>query len=172
VSTNTRVEWSYRLGFYALLPPALCFRRTRNGPAVSHHGRIEPRSAQGLLAIETREHRRTVLVTLRGELDLTSASCITPLIEGLRPEATGVRHIVLDLRGLTFMDCAGLREILKQNDYARTNHHNVAFVRGKHAVQQVLALTETEKLLVLVDDPDELAPPLPSDDRAAPAEGQ
>jgi anti-anti-sigma factor len=128
---------------------------------VSHQGPIQPPSAQGLLAIETREHRRTVLVSLRGELDLQTASCITPLIEGLRPEAEGVRHIVLDLRGLTFMDCAGLREILKQNEYARTNHHNVAFVRGNRAVQQVLTLTETDKLLVLVDDPDELAPPRP-----------
>ena len=124
-----------------------------------HQGPTEPPSAQGLLAIETREHRRTVLVTLRGELDLQTASCITPLIEGLRPEAAGVRHIVVDLRGLTFMDCAGLREILKQNDYARTNHHNVAFVRGKEAVQRVFSLTETEELLVLVDDPDDLAPP-------------
>jgi len=121
------------------------------------------------LAIETREHRRTVLVTLRGELDLQTASCIALVIEGLRPEAEGVRHIVLDLRGLTFMDCAGLRELLKQNDYARTNHHNVAFVRGKHAVQQVLTLTETDKLLVLVDDPDELAPPLPSTTQPAPS---
>jgi anti-anti-sigma factor len=129
---------------------------------VSHQGPIQPPSAQGLLAIETREHRRTVLVSLRGELDLQTASCITPLIEGLRPQADGVRHIVLDLRGLTFMDCAGLREILKQNAYARANHHNVAFVRGNRAVQQVFSLTETDKLLVLVDDPDELAPPLPS----------
>jgi anti-sigma B factor antagonist len=126
---------------------------------VSHQGPIEPPSGQGLLAIETREHRRTVLVSLRGELDLQTASCITPLIDGLRPEAAGVRHIVMDLRGLTFMDCAGLREILRQNDYARTNHHNVAFVRGTRAVQQVLTLTQTDELLVLVDDPDELAPP-------------
>jgi len=118
------------------------------------------------LAIEIRQHRRTALVDLRGELDILTASRITRAIEGLRPEADGVRHIVLDLRGLTFMDCTGLREILKQNDFARSNHHNVAFVRGKEAVHRVLTLTNTEELLVLVDDPGDLAPPPLTSDRA------
>jgi anti-anti-sigma factor len=111
------------------------------------------------LTIQIRRRRRTVLVALRGELDLGTASSISPAIEGLRPEADGVRHVVMDLRGLTFMDCAGLRELLRQDDFARTNHHNVAFVRGPRAVHQVLTLTETERLLVFVDDPNELAPP-------------
>jgi anti-anti-sigma factor len=111
------------------------------------------------LAIETRQHRRTALIDLRGELDILTAPRIKGVIDGLQPETDGVRHIVLDLRGLTFMDCAGLREILRQNDFARANHHNVAFVRGTPAVHQVMMLTDTEDLLVLVDDPEDLAPP-------------
>jgi anti-anti-sigma regulatory factor len=65
----------------------------------------------------------------------------------------------MDLRGLTFMDSSGLHELLRQNDYARSNRHNLAVVRGPHAIQRLLELTRTEELLVLVDDPDELAPP-------------
>ena len=133
---------------------------------MSHQESAQPQSAERLLAIEIRQHRRTALVDLRGELDILTASRITRAIEGLRPEADGVRHIVLDLRGLTFMDCTGLREILKQNDFARSNHHNVAFVRGKEAVHRVLTLTNTEELLVLVDDPGDLAPPPLTSDRA------
>src|SRR2546423_1180481 len=118
-------------GSSPLRPGASCRRRTRKDAAVSYQDPAQPQSAERLLAIETRQHRRTALVDLRGELDILTASRITRAIEGLRPEADGVRHIVLDLRGLTFMDCTGLREILKQNDFARSNHHNVAFVRGK-----------------------------------------
>jgi anti-sigma B factor antagonist len=138
------------LRFFA--PARACSRRTRKG---TRH------VSQQSLAIAARTHRRTVLVQLRGEFDLTSAPRLTALIDDLRPQADGVRHIILDLRGVTFMDLAGLREILKQNDFARTNHHNLALVRGPNAVELVLRLTNAEELLVLVDDPDDLTPPMP-----------
>ena len=111
------------------------------------------------LAITPRRHRRTVLVELRGELDLVTASHVSTAIDDLDPQADGVRHIVLDLRGLTFMDVRGLREVLKQNDFARENHHNLAFVRGPPAVQLLLECTDTERLFVLVDEPADLTPP-------------
>jgi anti-anti-sigma factor len=111
------------------------------------------------LAVEARTRRRTALVALRGELDLATVSKVAELLDGLEPRADGVRHIVLDLRGLTFMDVVGLRELIKQNEYARTNHHNLAVVRGTDAIQRVLKLTGTDELLVLVDDPDDLVPP-------------
>jgi anti-anti-sigma factor len=75
------------------------------------------------------------------------------------PTADGIRHIVLDLRGLSFMDSSGLHELLRQNEYAHTNRHNLAVVRGDEAIQRLLKLTQIDKLLVLVDDPDDLAPP-------------
>jgi anti-anti-sigma factor len=72
-----------------------------------------------------------------------------------------VRHVVLDLRGLTFMDIPGLRELIKQNEFARENHHNLAVVRGTDAINRLLELTGVEDQLVLVDDPDDLvAPPV------------
>jgi len=111
------------------------------------------------LAVEARTQRRTALVALRGELDLVTVSKIAEVIDGLQPQADGVRHIVLDLRGLTFIDLVGLRELLRQNEYARTNRHNLAMVRGTDAIQHVLQLTDVEEQLVLVDDPDDLVPP-------------
>ena len=81
------------------------------------------------------------------------------MIDDLDPQATGVRHVVLDLRGLTFMDVLGLNELIKQHEYARGNRHNLAVVRGSDAIHRVLKLTGVEELLVLVDDPDDLVPP-------------
>jgi hypothetical protein len=68
-----------------------------------------------------------------------------------------VRHVVLDLRGLTFMDLGGLRELLRQNEFARSNRHNLAVVRGTSAIERLLKLTGVESKPVLVDDPDDLA---------------
>jgi len=114
------------------------------------------------LAAEVRAHRRTALIELRGELDIATVAKVADLLDGLETTPDGIRHVVLDLRGLTFMDSSGLHELLRQNDYARSNRHNLAVVRGPETIQRLLELTRTEELLVLVDDPDELAPPASS----------
>jgi anti-anti-sigma factor len=77
----------------------------------------------------------------------------------LGPGADGMRHVVLDLRGLTFMDASGLRELTRQNEYAHQNRHNLAVVRGRKAIQRRLELTAVEEILVMVDEPQDLAPP-------------
>jgi anti-sigma B factor antagonist len=119
------------------------------------------------LAVEARTQRRTALVALRGELDLVTVSKVAEVIDALELDADGVRHVVLDLRGLTFMDLVGLRELLRQNEYARAHQLNLAVVRGTDAIQRVLELTGVEGQLVLVDDPEDLVPP-PSPTDAAP----
>jgi anti-anti-sigma factor len=111
------------------------------------------------LGIEARTHRRTALVALRGELDLVTVSKVSEVLDGLEPQADGVRHVVLDLRGLTFMDLPGLRELIRQNEYARSNRHNLAVVRGTFPIERLLDLTGVNEQLVLVDDPDDLSPP-------------
>lgn len=82
------------------------------------------------LAVEARTHRRTALVALRGELDVITVSKVAEVVDDVEPRADGVRHVVLDLRGLTFMDSSGLHELIKQNEFARSNRHNLAVVRG------------------------------------------
>lgn len=124
-------------------------------PGVSTAGKkfaVEP------FAVKADTHRRTAMVTLRGELDLATVSEVTDTLAGLAARADGVRH-VLDLRGLTFMDSSGVRVLLKQREIARTDHFNLAVVRGNDSIQRLLALTGLEELLVVVDDPEDLVPP-------------
>jgi anti-anti-sigma factor len=111
------------------------------------------------LVVEARECRRTAVVALRGELDLLTVSKVAEVLDDLDPQADGVRHLVLDLRGLTFMDLPGLHMLIRQNEYARTNHHNLAVVRGTDAINRLLKLTGVDDMLVLVDDPEDLVPP-------------
>ena len=46
------------------------------------------------LAVETRRNRRTALVALRGELNLLTVSKVAEVVDGLEPQADGVRHVV------------------------------------------------------------------------------
>ena len=128
-------------------------------PSKHPAGSVAERLAADQLAVEARTNRRTALVALRGELDLLTVSKVAEALDGLELRADGLRHVVLDLRGLTFMDVLGLRELIRQNEFARSNRHNLAVVRGTAAIQRVLELTGVEEMLVLVDDPDDLVPP-------------
>ena len=120
---------------------------------------VAERLAAEQFAVEARRNRRTALVALRGELDLLTVSKVAEVLDGLELRADGLRHVVLDLRGLTFMDVLGLKELIRQNECARSNRHNLAVVRGTAAIQRILELTGVEDMLVLVDDPDDLVPP-------------
>lgn len=152
--------WSrYRSGFSVSSAPRAASREERERDVMSQSEPGRHEMMPDTLEVEARTHRRTALVELRGELDLATAPRVADVLESLAPDADGVRHVVLDLRGLTFMDARGLRELIRQNDYAHHNRHNLAIVRGREAIQRLLALTGVEELLVLVDDPEDLVPP-------------
>jgi hypothetical protein len=57
------------------------------------------------------------------------------------------------------MDVTGLRELRRQNEFARSNRHNLTVVRATDAIERVLKLTGVQEMLVLVVDPDDLVPP-------------
>jgi anti-anti-sigma factor len=120
---------------------------------------LQPGGPTDILDVEAHTHRRTALVALRGELDLAGVPRFAEVLDALSPRADGLRHIVVDLRRLTFMDSSGLHELIRQDQFAHENRHNIAFVRGPRAVERLLTLTEVEKLLVLVDEPEDLVPP-------------
>ena len=144
-----------RFGFPLLLPAAQPLQRSREKAVVP-----AANPDADYLEVEAIKHRRTALVALRGELDLVTVSKVSEVIDQLEPQATGVRHLVLDLRGLTFIDVPALHELVRQHEFARNNGHNLAVVRGSAPIQRVLDLTGVGERLVLVDDPEDLAPPV------------
>src|SRR3954454_15688320 len=80
-----------------------------------------------------------VRIALHGELDLAHAYTFD---EELRQvEATRPPCIVLDLRGLRFLDSCGLARLLAARRRARRAGHRLLLVRGPAAVQRVFALT-------------------------------
>jgi anti-sigma B factor antagonist len=72
-----------------------------------------------------------------GELDMATA----PRIEqALRQAERHARLVVLDLRGLTFMDCSGIHVIVDASLRARSGGHRLVLVRGPSQVDRVFAL--------------------------------
>ena len=67
------------------------------------------------------------------------------------------RHIVLDLRGLTFLDSTGLRSLITADARAREDGRRLTLVQGPAVVQRVFEITGLEGRLEIVEDEASLA---------------
>ena len=95
----------------------------------------------------------TAHVVLEGELDIATSPGAEEEIR--RIETNGASVIVLDLRGLTFMDSTGLRLLVAADARARDAGRRLVIVRGPEAVHRVLEITGLDAKLFLVADPAE-----------------
>ena len=86
-----------------------------------------------------------------GELDLDSVHRVEAALDGLHEEGCG--DIVLDLRGLTFMDSTGLRLVIRWHTAARDGGFRFSIIPGQDVVQRVFRLTGMEDHLTLVEPP-------------------
>ena len=111
------------------------------------------------LRIDRLDHGATVQLSVRGELDLVSASGLREAVAAL--DGTPMRHLVVDLRALEFVDAAGLHALAGIDAAARRNGHNASFVRAAPLVHRTFEIVGLADHLVFVDDPDDLRPPTP-----------
>ncbi len=83
---------------------------------------------------------QVVRVTLEGELDLGSAYAFDRRL--LAIEQGQPAMIVIDLRGLTMLDSAGLARLVSAQRRARRGGWKLVLVRGGRAIQRVLQMTQ------------------------------
>ena len=102
----------------------------------------------------SREHDR-VRLSLYGELDIAAAGTLDAELEQIESEAPP--HILLDLRGLTFLDSTGLRSLIAADARAREQGRRLTLVRGPSVVQRVFEITGLEGRLEIVEDDASLA---------------
>lgn len=77
-------------------------------------------------------------VDLTGELDLATAPELRRM---LRETVLRAKLIVLDLRGLAFMDAAGVHAIVEASILARQSERRLLLLRGPANVDRVFELT-------------------------------
>jgi anti-anti-sigma factor len=85
-----------------------------------------------------------VRVAPAGELDMATADLLHDEVADLR--RTGIEHVDLDLRGVSFMDGQGLSTLVVLRNAARRAGHRLTLVPGPRPVERVFALTRTRAL--------------------------
>lgn len=105
-------------------------------------------------AVHTHTTGRTVRLALSGELDIVS----TPVLETTMAElsTSDAELVVVDLRGLQFMDSTGLHLLIQAQQQAHDLGRRFALVRGPDQVQRLFDLTGLTETLTIVGSPDEL----------------
>jgi anti-anti-sigma factor len=91
----------------------------------------------------------TARLRLSGELDVDTAAAAEEALRALR--GAGATRIVLDLRGLEFMDSTGLRLALRWDAMARADGFAFAIVPGTGPVRRLLDLTGTAERFLRAD---------------------
>ena len=91
------------------------------------------------LTCEVVPERDAVRVRPVGTLDLATGPVLEQQLGELR--AAGFLRMVVDLRGLSFIDSTGLQLVLRWQAAAREDGFAIAFVPGPPEVQRVFELT-------------------------------
>ena len=94
----------------------------------------------GFEVIDDEVRPRVRRLVLEGELDLASAYAFDRrllIVEQEKPDL-----IVIDLRGLTMLDSAGLARLVSAQRRARRGGWRLVLVRGGRAIQRVLQTTQ------------------------------
>jgi len=106
------------------------------------------------LELATSRSGPAVVIALQGELDMAGAATLEAELERLDSDA-----LVLDLRGLTFMDSSGLRVLVVNAQRAQERGRRFALVPGAAPVMRVFEITRMRERLEFVSDPAEVTGP-------------
>lgn len=96
---------------------------------------------------EAEANRHTLV--LSGELDLASSPALEQAIEQLCGD--GAEEVVIDLRGLQFIDSTGIRTILRSKDLCGSRECEFALIRGSAGTQRLFELTGLDEKLPFRD---------------------
>jgi anti-sigma B factor antagonist len=107
------------------------------------------------LEFETSRNGTVAVIAATGELDLSGAALLEAELERLEADPE-VGTVVLDLRGLEFMDSSGLRLVVLADMRAREAGRRFALVKGVDTVHRVFEITRMSERLDFIADPAEV----------------
>jgi len=101
-------------------------------------------------SIEERRLDGTVVLTLRGELDLVNAETVAARLDALR--AAG-EPVLLDLDALDFMDSSGLRVVLNAAEASDAGGWPFSVTHGPDQIRRLFESTGVTERLPIVPRP-------------------
>jgi anti-sigma B factor antagonist len=93
----------------------------------------------GAFTCTVRSDTDAVVLAPEGELDLATAPVLDDQLHDVRD--AGCRKLVVDLRGLTFIDSTGVQLLLRWAAWAARNGRAFSLIPGSERVQMVFAIT-------------------------------
>ena len=84
-----------------------------------------------------------------GEIDFDTVHRVRDRMDELR--VAGFRRLILDLRGVTFLDSTGIRLVVEADASARADGFEFALIEGPAKVQRVFEITGLRSALPFID---------------------
>jgi anti-sigma B factor antagonist len=101
--------------------------------------------------VETEQRDGGLRVALSGDLDVASARSVEERLAQIdRPDAPS--DLVIDLRGLSFIDSSGLSLLINTDSRVRKAGRHVTIVSGKGIPRRVLEATGLTRRLDVVEE--------------------
>ena len=113
-------------------------------PGAQSHAAVAPE-----FRLTVRADGERALVIPVGELDLMSAGALENAVVGLFER--GIAQVVVDLRGLSFMDSTGIRALLTCHGRAQRENARLAIILGDGRTRRPLELCGVLGTLHVVD---------------------
>ena len=102
----------------------------------------------GELKIEEERSGGTATLRLLGELDLATSE----LAEAAIARTRGSERLIIDLRGLSFVDSTGIQALLRAHMTAGEEGTEMIVIRGSRPVARLFGLLELDAQLNVVDE--------------------
>ena len=118
---------------------------------MTEHGSLLPPLERDF-EVDIRAEDRGTVVTVAGELDVASSQVLERELRQLHE----VPVVVVDLRGLTFIDSTGLGVLVRAHQVAREHGRRFGLVRGNGQVSRLLSLTGLDEELLVADSAEAL----------------
>jgi anti-sigma B factor antagonist len=103
----------------------------------------------GPLRLTVEDSASTFVLRIAGDLNLAGVGQVMAALDRL--DVARTTELVFDLRELAFLDLAGLKTILRANDYCRNHHIPVTVIKPRGLASRVFTLTRVHVELDLVD---------------------
>jgi anti-sigma B factor antagonist len=104
------------------------------------------------LQVHGENHGAVAMLRLKGEFDMGGEIAFESELDRLLEAEPAT--LVVDLRGLKFLDSTGLRALIRVRSRARRDGWSLALTRAPRAVERIFSLTRTDGLFHVVSDLD------------------
>ncbi|HET8600399.1 MAG TPA: STAS domain-containing protein [Segeticoccus sp.] len=101
------------------------------------------------LSVSSEDDGDSTVITVGGEVDVYTASVLREQLD--QQIGAGRRHLVLDLRGVAFMDSTGLGVLVGRLKLIRMRGGTMRLVCNSERILKVFAITGLDKVFQIFD---------------------